>query len=87
MITFPLFLSSHMEYRHATASVHGAQACIVLAKCDIGSSGDCCSLLQQLQSVRMPALARILHAGGVLQVRRHWPQPKCAYTTSGPIQI
>ena len=70
-----------------TASMRGAQASIVLAKCDIGSSGDCCSLLQQLQSVRMPVLAHILHAGGVLQVRHHWPNPECAHMPSGPMCI
>lgn len=45
------------------------QASLVLAKCDLGALEGCSPLFRRMQSARMPVLANVLHASGVLQAR------------------
>ncbi len=45
------------------------QAVVSLATCDLAARGNCAAALARLRSARCPALACVLHAGGVLKAR------------------
>ena len=49
------------------------QAMVSLARSDLAARGNCAAALAQLQSARCPALACVLHGGGVLKARNCLP--------------
>ena len=76
LFIFKEMLASTAERGFATPGPHEswhAQAMVSLATCDLAARGDCAAALAQLQRARCPALACVLHAGGVLKARSCTP--------------
>ena len=55
--------------KHINGFVRTMQAHITLAKCDVAAAGDSTAAEHLLRRARLPALACILHAGGILKAR------------------
>ena len=54
---------------HFKGSIGDMQAFITLAKCDVAAAGDSTAAVHLLRRARLPALACILHASGILKAR------------------